>query len=112
MRGGLCVRIPHGREAPDESPGGAARGRGTLAPLPTPAGYAGRGLPWAEFSRQKFGGEGNAAAAFSRVSAVGEQDGAGRSGSRGRGARSPGGARRRSPSPRGPPSGRELVVVE
>jgi predicted DsbA family dithiol-disulfide isomerase len=33
------------------------------------------GLPWAEFSRQKFGGEGNAEATFSRVSAVGEQDG-------------------------------------
>jgi predicted DsbA family dithiol-disulfide isomerase len=33
------------------------------------------GLPWAEFSRRKFGGESGAEAAFSHVSAVGEQDG-------------------------------------
>lgn len=33
------------------------------------------GLPWAEFSRQKFGGEDGAQAAFSRVAAAGEGDG-------------------------------------
>jgi predicted DsbA family dithiol-disulfide isomerase len=33
------------------------------------------GLPWAEFSRRKFGGEGGAKAAFSRVAAAGERDG-------------------------------------
>ena len=33
------------------------------------------GLPWAEFSRQKFGGESGAKAAFSQVSAAGERDG-------------------------------------
>jgi predicted DsbA family dithiol-disulfide isomerase len=33
------------------------------------------GLPWEEFSRQKFGGESGAEAAFSRVSAAGERDG-------------------------------------
>jgi predicted DsbA family dithiol-disulfide isomerase len=32
-------------------------------------------VPWAEFSRQKFGGERGAEAAFSHVSAVGESDG-------------------------------------
>jgi predicted DsbA family dithiol-disulfide isomerase len=33
------------------------------------------GVPWAEFSRQKFGGESGAKAAFSHVSAAGEGDG-------------------------------------
>ena len=33
------------------------------------------GLPWAEFSRRKFGRESAAEAAFSHVSAVGEQEG-------------------------------------
>jgi predicted DsbA family dithiol-disulfide isomerase len=33
------------------------------------------GLPWAAFSRQKFGGESGAKAAFSQVSAAGERDG-------------------------------------
>ena len=33
------------------------------------------GLPWAEFSRRKFGGEDGAKAAFSQVAAAGEQDG-------------------------------------
>jgi predicted DsbA family dithiol-disulfide isomerase len=33
------------------------------------------GLPWAEFSRQKFGGESGAEAAFARVVAAGEWDG-------------------------------------
>jgi len=33
------------------------------------------GLPWAEFSRQKFGGVDGARAAFAQVAAAGEQDG-------------------------------------
>ena len=33
------------------------------------------GVPWAAFSREKFGGEGGAEAAFSHVSAAGEGDG-------------------------------------
>src|SRR5215210_9519041 len=34
-----------------------------------------RGLPWAEFCREKFGSERGAEAAFSHVSAVGEEEG-------------------------------------
>jgi predicted DsbA family dithiol-disulfide isomerase len=60
---------------------GALRERPDLAverrwrPFQLQPGMPADGMPWAEFSRRKFGGESGARAAFERVAAAGEPDG-------------------------------------